>query len=137
MTFTVLLLINYQSGGIRAACHVQAYAVIWLGRRLDRTPDGVLRLDRESLTEKVSIKRSRLSYAQLHRNSLFLYHTRYYIQSPCIPWPSLLVANARPHLAMTFSLVAPLLVGEGSVPLLRRSPSDWSRISFIRCVPTY
>ena len=64
-------------------------------------------------------------------------HTRYYIQPPCIPWPSLLVANARPHPAMTFSLVVPLLVGEDSAPLLRRPSGGWFRLSSIRCVPTY
>lgn len=32
---------------------------------------------------------------------------------------------------------APLLVGEGSQPLLCRPSGDWSRISSIRCVPTY
>ena len=36
---------------------------------------------------------------------LFLCHTHYYIQLPYIRWPSILVAIAHPHLAMTFSLV--------------------------------
>ena len=40
---------------------------------------------------------------------LFLCHTHYYIQLPYTRWPSILVAIAHPHLAMTFSLVTPLL----------------------------
>ena len=38
-----------------------------------------------------------------------LHHTRYYIQSPYPPWPSFLVADAHPHLAMTSLLLRPSL----------------------------
>ena len=109
-------------------CRLLDRGFVWRGRRLDRAAGR--RLDLVSLKEKsVSIKISQLI--------LPISHTRYYIQPPCIPWPSLLVANARPHPAMTFSLVVPLLVGEDSAPLLRRPSGGWFRLSSIRCVPTY
>ena len=112
--------------------------VVWRGRRLDRA---VARRDRRrwalellDLLEKVliTVKATRLS-SNVIPNSMpppSLYTTAIPPMAPLI-----LVADARPHLAMTFSLVAPLLVGEGSVPLLCRPSGDSSRVSFTRCVP--
>ena len=79
--------------------------VIWRGRRLDRAP-AASRPDRESLLREVSIENS----AELRSAPPeLLHHTRYYIQSPYTPWPSFLVADAHPHLAMTSLLLRPSL----------------------------
>ena len=80
-------------------------SVIWRGRRLDRAP-AARRLDRKSLLREVSIESS----AELcSAPPELLHHTRYYIQSPYPPWPSFLVADAHPHLAMTSLLLRPSL----------------------------
>ena len=61
---------------------------------------------RESLLREVSIENS----AELRSAPPeLLHHTRYYIQSPYPPWPSFLVADAHPHLAMTSLLLRPSL----------------------------